>query len=158
MTDGPIAKIRAHVQPRWDDERAARLRLALERRARRRRVLRSTLTAVAAASTFVVLALLPGAGGCLLRPRAPLPIRPRRRPPSTPTRCCWPSQAQLGAGFTLEKGGARFVVAHDDSRPFRLRTGVARGSLHAVRPDLERDRRSWGRGWARVRVVTAVKP
>ena len=65
-----------------------------------------------------------------------------------------------GRGFTLEKGGARFVVAHDDSRPFRVHVrGLLvedLGTIFSVRlisnaiVDVEVEA-------GRVRVVTAVK-
>jgi transmembrane sensor len=120
MNERGLTKLRERIKPRWDDERAARVRAAIQGRSRRVRALR---TAGGAMALLVVGAALV----VHLRGFAP---RPEARVEST-TATPLGADAVLesdpsggGRAFTLKKGGARFAVVHDEAHPFRVRVGT----------------------------------
>src|SRR6185312_3400886 len=122
MVDARLAKVRARIQPRWDDAREERVRAAIDRRARLQKVRRAGL--VAAAGLVALVALFFGRwGGRPDGTRGPIATTAT---PLDAASLLVVDPGSGGRGFTLERGGARFVVAHDEAHPFRVH---ARGLL-----------------------------
>jgi transmembrane sensor len=137
MHDHDWADLRRRLQPRWTDERAARVRASIHRQARRRRVLRIAFALAVLPALLGVPALLrrsrvwisssatvptmasaaPAPGAALPSPRLPVAT------PLTPDTELVVDPEAFGRGFLLRKGGARFVVVHDERRLFRVRAG-----------------------------------
>jgi transmembrane sensor len=131
MAEEPFFGLRAHLEPRWNERRAAQVRAALERRVRDRRSLRRVLSAssLALAGGIVVALFVKQklVGERPTRLTAPAEARPPlAQPMATPLT----AETELvvdpeGAGraFVLRRGRARFVVPHDERHPFRVRVG-----------------------------------
>jgi transmembrane sensor len=137
MHDRDWPDFRTRLQPRWSEERAARVRASIDRQARRRRVLRVTF-ALAGLATLMVVPVLLHRGGIWMRSSEtaqtmasaapalsaamPSPREPIATPLTADTELVVDPEG-AGRGFLLRKGGARFVVVHDERRPFRVRAG-----------------------------------
>jgi len=119
MTDERLASLRPRIQSRWDAERTSRVLQALDRRSRRSRVARAGFGLGAAgvfSATVMLYAHLHWKGG---------PAREGLALAMTATlldadSVVVPEPDAAGRGFTVERGGARFVVAHDARHPFRV--------------------------------------
>jgi transmembrane sensor len=137
MSKAGLTGLREQLSPRWTDERAGRVRAALDARGRRRATLRraalvgASLAAVAGAMVVLHARLFP------LRPPAvaSLPAAPPEAASAAPTAAVTtvlgPDSDLVadpegeGRSFSLRKGGARFVVPHDAVHPLRVRVGSA---------------------------------
>ncbi len=131
MRDAKLAALFDRVQPRWTEDRASEVRAGLARRARSRRsaaALLLLLSAAAVVATATVLRVRGGGAG------APSTIAARAGSPAVPsletsvTRLTNNTElvadpAGSGHEFVLRSGGARFVVAHDEHRVFRVHVG-----------------------------------
>jgi transmembrane sensor len=134
MTEGPLFALPGRIESQWTHRRAAQVRAAIERRVYRRRAARW-----AVATSSLVLA------GCLVfalfvRQKSPAelavhkrasaqsslpratPVEPTARPLTADTELVVDPQG-AGRAFLLRRGSARFVVTHDQRRPFRVRVG-----------------------------------
>lgn len=123
MNSGRLARLRAQIKPRWDEDRTARVRAALVRRSRRWRLARVGLVAA------LTLGSLAAAVGLSVHARE----KERRREelaqtttatPLGPDSVLMPDPDGAGRAFVLKNGAARFVVAHDAAHPFRVRAGA----------------------------------
>jgi transmembrane sensor len=119
------------IAPRLDAERVASVRVALDRR-RRRRVALAVLAGCALVVS--VLALIgvrmmgPGAAGVAGSQATTSSVPARSTAPTSATPLVAgtdlsPGPEVDGRSFVLRAGKARFVVAHDEAHPFRVRAG-----------------------------------
>lgn len=148
MSKGTLAKLREKMEPPWTEEQASRVRAGIARRGRRRRAVRAGLfVALPALLVTCVLVHYPRAvvpAGTLSGPAAQSSSSEgslagaqasAASPPSTtqalgatvtlmgPDAELVPEPDGGGRAFALERGGARFFVAHDEAHPFRVRVG-----------------------------------
>lgn len=134
MDEEPLVGLPRRLQSQWTERRKAEVRSAIERRVRRRRGVRAVL----AGSSLVfagglILALFgktkPSEGVATERPAATssAPRTTSSEPAATPltadTELAVDPQGG-GRAFLLRRGSARFVVAHDERHPFRVRAGA----------------------------------
>jgi transmembrane sensor len=134
MTEEPLLALPGHVEPHWTQRRAEQARAAIERRVRRRRAARwavatsSLILAGGLVSALLVrpkrsaeLAFQTAASAQSSLPRA-TPAEPTATPLTADTELVVDPQG-AGRAFVLRRGSARFVVAHDEQHPFRVRVG-----------------------------------
>jgi transmembrane sensor len=128
MNNDSLAKLRPRMEPHWDEQRSARVRKALERRVRRERRLRIGVgvgsLGLLLLTLFVVhvrglRGLAPWAGQAPTATNAP-PSNAARVTLLSPDSVVTPQPEGHGREFTLQTGGARFVVPHDAAHPFRV--------------------------------------
>ena len=121
------------IEPRLDAERIASLRVALDRRQRRR------IAVIVVAGCALIGSILMMVGLRMVRPHAAAVATLATTMPSAPWLSGAPAPASAtplvagtdlapgpeadGRSFVLRAGKARFIVAHDASHPFRVRAG-----------------------------------
>jgi len=133
MDEGPLFALPGRIQPQWTERRAAQVRAAIERRVRRRRAARwamATSSLILAGYLGFVLLARPNPAELAIRKPASAEISRTPSTPAEPTATPLTADTELvvdpqGAGraFVLRRGSARFVVTHDERRPFRVRVG-----------------------------------
>jgi transmembrane sensor len=134
MDEEHLSALPRRLQSRWTEGRKAEVRSAIAWRVRRRRGLR----VVVAGSSLVL------AGGLMLamfaksKPSEDMSTEsPASTTTETRTTVAEPAATPLtadtelavdpqgrGRAFVLRRGGARFVVTHDERQPFRVRAGA----------------------------------
>jgi transmembrane sensor len=131
MREDRVRALGARVEARWEGERDAVARAAVERRGRPR-PLAWGLAAVGAATCVAAMAawLVPTsrrapapAGLSADAPTAPASVAPASATPLLDGTDLAPDPEGEGRSFVLRAGKARFVVPHDPLHPFRVRAG-----------------------------------
>jgi transmembrane sensor len=118
------------VRPRVGAERVAAMRASIGRRQRRRRVAGiAAATAGVLAACVVVLAIVVRAGKPVAIASTAATAPPSSAAPASATPLeagtdLAPGPEGDGRSFVLRVGKARFVVAHDESHPFRVVAGT----------------------------------
>jgi hypothetical protein len=135
MDDRDWDELPARLKPHWTEERAARVLASIQLQARRRRVLRISF-ALAVFATLLVVPVVTHRAPVWMRSSGTTPTMASAAPGAAPQSQREPIATPLtadtelvvdpeafGRGFLLRKGGARFVVVHDERRLFRVRAG-----------------------------------
>lgn len=134
MVEGPpVVGLPGHIEPHWTPRRAAQIRVAIDRRMYRRRVVFrvvATCTIAVAAGVVALFAIVNRRPEVALERSTAsekIPRAARTEPVATPltadTELVVDPQG-AGRAFVLRRGRARFVVAHDERHVFRVRAGA----------------------------------
>src|SRR5260370_15106444 len=132
MSKVALAKL---LGPRWTEERASRVRLGLQRRSRRRRVVRALGAALGTLGVLAGLAVLLHSRAFVrldsFLARTPTHIvesQPTGGPSGSAVATLLTPDSELvpepdggGRSFSLRQGGARIVVSHEEGQSFRGR-------------------------------------
>jgi transmembrane sensor len=136
-----MAEARAHVAPRWTQERERRVRLSLEERSGRRRRRAAALAFVAAATALLAAVIVFAPGHSLQPARSPVTLPDERRPVGEPrvlfaladgtaVTALSPDARVEPTGVEphavtvrLTQGTARFSVTPDPDRQLRVVSG-----------------------------------